>query len=92
MTRLNYCYDCRQAHWAADCPKRNAVTQGVTQDATIHYTALRAAVEAMVPSSEKLNETWKKRRHCPTCHCNGKRVYKSAAERQRAYRLRHKAT
>jgi len=44
-----------------------------------------------VPSSEKLNETWAKRRHCPTCHCNGKRVYKTAAERQKAYRERHKA-
>jgi hypothetical protein len=28
-------------------------------------------------------------KHCPTCTC--KRVYKSAAERQKAYRERHKA-
>jgi hypothetical protein len=30
-----------------------------------------------------------KRKHCPTCTC--KRVYKTAAERQKAYRERHKA-
>jgi len=28
-------------------------------------------------------------KHCPTCTCN--RVYKTAAERQKAYRERHKA-
>ena len=28
-------------------------------------------------------------RHCPTCRCEGKRVYDSAAERQRAYRERN---
>ena len=30
--------------------------------------------------------------HCPTCSCGAKRVYKSAAARQRAYRQRKGAT
>ncbi len=29
--------------------------------------------------------------HCRTCTCGEKQVYKSAAERQKAYRDRHKA-
>jgi len=102
MTRLNYCYDCRKAHWAADCPKRNppkSVTQPVTiatvQTVTPPVTKTVKAGEIWdryqrtgeVPSSEKLNETWKRRRHCPTCRCHPM----TNAERQKAYRERHKA-
>jgi len=87
MTRLNYCYDCRKAHWAADCPKRNppkTVTQSVTLPPV--QTVMQRNGNTM-PSSEKLNETWKKRRHCPTCRCHPM----TNAERQRVYRARHKA-
>jgi len=37
-----------------------------------------------------VKETIPQALHCPTCQCNGKRVYKSAAERQKAYRERRK--
>ncbi len=42
-----------------------------------------------MPIAAEINKAWETRKHCPTCTC--KRVYKSAAERQKAYRERHKA-
>lgn len=105
MTRLNYCYDCRKAHWASDCPVRNPpkiVTKPVTP-ATVQTVTPPVTTTVKVgdmwedyrriygrtgqPSSEKLNEIVSKRRHCPTCRCHPR----TNAERQRAYRQRHKA-
>ncbi len=42
-----------------------------------------------MPQAAEVNKEWETRKHCPTCTC--KRVYKTAAERQKAYRERHKS-
>ncbi len=40
-----------------------------------------------MPTAAEVNEAWETRKHCPTCHC----FPMTAAERQKAYRDRHKA-
>ncbi len=42
---------------------------------------------ATIPIAAEVNEAWSTRKHCPTCRC----YPMTAAERQKAYRERHKA-
>jgi len=85
MTRLNYCYDCHQAHWAADCPKRNP--PHIVTD-TVTYPGPDVTKPVTITPNVAL-VTHAVTKHCPTCKCG--KVYKSNAEKQRAYRARHKS-
>jgi hypothetical protein len=100
MTKLNYCYECRAEHWPSECPKRIPAASAYVQPtmSSVDVTAIEEPkvvtkrepiTKRNVTKRDQVNVTEHNgvNRHCPTCRCFGPRT---VAERQRAYRDRHK--
>lgn len=94
--RGRYCYECStDQHWPGECPKRN-VSRTVDISASKPNGSQKVDVAKKTLRAKLLRDAVTKRDtvtpglHCPTCTCQKPRVYKSNAERQKAYRDRGK--
>jgi Zinc knuckle len=86
---LMYCNNCGSPdHFAKDCTKPRGEYKPFKQIVSELEERQKKKLDKSVTNDVTITNTVTKKKHCPTCTCT--RVYKSNADRQRAFRERQK--